>query len=55
MSKRYIATSVYKRQKFSSGVSPKLKQLAIDFGWGLLAGFVMFAPAFAVGLGWVKG
>ncbi|AMP14878.1 hypothetical protein [Collimonas pratensis] len=55
MSKRYIAASVYKQQKFSSGVSPKLKQLAIDFGWGLLAGFVMFAPSLCVALGWVKG
>lgn len=25
------------------------------FGSGLLCGFVMFAPALAVALGWVKG
>lgn len=31
------------------------KRACQAFGSGLLCGFVMFAPAFAVGLGWVKG
>lgn len=31
------------------------KKVCKIIGSGLLCGFVMFAPAFAVGLGWVKG
>lgn len=32
-----------------------MKKVLQNFGSGLLCGFVMFAPAFAVALGWVKG
>ncbi|WP_148264767.1 hypothetical protein [Collimonas fungivorans] len=32
-----------------------IKKTCKTFGSGLLCGFVLFAPSFAVGLGWVKG
>lgn len=32
-----------------------LKKGCKVFGSGLVCGFVMFAPPFAAGLGWVKG